>query len=69
MIKTSRYPLVQGMRVQRSGSLRRRAQEQSDTEMADLTEYLLRSKEPGTGRKHRGAHISAALPYSADTCR
>jgi protein involved in polysaccharide export with SLBB domain len=60
VIKPGRYPLVQGMRVSDLIRLGGGLKNSADTEMADLTEYLLQNKAAGTGAQHE-VHISAAL--------
>jgi polysaccharide export outer membrane protein len=60
VIKPGRYPLVQGMRVSDLVRLGGGLKKSADTEMADLTEYLLQNKAAGTGAQHE-VHISAAL--------
>jgi protein involved in polysaccharide export with SLBB domain len=60
VIKPGRYPLVQGMRVSDLVRLGGGLKNSADTEMADLTEYLLQNKAAGTGAQHE-VHISAAL--------
>jgi protein involved in polysaccharide export with SLBB domain len=62
VVKPGRYPLVQGMRVSDLIRLGGGLKNSADTEMADLTEYLLQNKDKaaGTGAHHE-VHISAAL--------
>jgi polysaccharide export outer membrane protein len=55
-----RYPLAYGMRVSDLLRLGGGLKHSADTEMADLTEYILTSNAPGTG-VHHDVHISAAL--------
>jgi polysaccharide export outer membrane protein len=61
--KPGRYPLAQGTRVsdliRLSGGLKHSA----DTEMADLTQYLLQNTAGGIGTNHE-VHIAAALAGS-----
>jgi polysaccharide export outer membrane protein len=59
-VKPGRYPLVQGMRVSDLIRLGGGLKNSADTEMADLTEYLLQNKAAGTGAHHE-VRISAAL--------
>jgi protein involved in polysaccharide export with SLBB domain len=60
VVKPGRYPLVQDMRVSDLIRLGGGFKNSADTEMADLTEYLLQNKAAGTGAHHE-VHISAAL--------
>jgi protein involved in polysaccharide export with SLBB domain len=54
------YPLAQGMRVSDLIRLGGGLEHSADTEIADLTEYLLQNKTAGTGTHHE-VHITAAL--------
>src|ERR1019366_1949594 len=58
--RPGRYPLAQSMRVADLIRLGGGLKGSADTEIADLTEYLLQNKTAGIGTHHE-VHISAAL--------
>jgi polysaccharide export outer membrane protein len=58
--KPGRYPLAQGMHVSDVIRLGGGLKHSADTEIADLSEYVLQNKAAGTGTHHE-VHIAAAL--------